>query len=99
MFDKGNWLVGGSSNSTDLTDEVRLDDANCFISELDERLNVVQTSMIGGHQDDEIVKMFKVNDGDYLIFAKSKSFGGDVTGNQGGQDIWIVNWSGFPSAE
>lgn len=44
----------------------------------------------GGSGDDILVGAHKMIDGGYLLIGNTTSYDGDVDGNHGGEDIWIV---------
>ena len=45
---------------------------------------------IGGSSSDKAFSVQQTNDNDYIITGFSDSSDGDVTGNHGGYDYWIV---------
>ncbi|XOV94856.1 MAG: DUF4493 domain-containing protein [Bacteroidota bacterium] len=48
------------------------------------------TKTYGGSGVDEVVKTIELQDGSFLIIGKSESTNGDVLGNNGGSDVWLV---------
>jgi hypothetical protein len=44
------------------------------------------------------VKILETDDNGYLIAAHSESNDGDVTGNHGGNDYWIIKLKGIPNS-
>ena len=48
---------------------------------------------LGGTGDDQSRSITKTNDGGYIVTGYTVSFNGDVTGNNGFNDIWVVKLS------
>ncbi len=47
--------------------------------------------MFGGTNDDFLIKLYGLYEGKYIAVGQTKSNDGDVSGNHGGYDLWVVN--------
>ncbi len=61
-----------------------------WLFEVDETGNIIWGHTYGGSGIDEAVKLLKTNDNGYLLFGYTSSFDGDVSGNHGMFDVWII---------
>ena len=63
---------------------------NGLIIKIDVLGNVMWQKSIGGTNTDDICSAQETSDGGYIIASYSSSTDGDVTGNHGGYDYWII---------
>lgn len=65
-------------------------DGDCWVVKLDEEGNLVWQKCLGGSIVDAGKSIQQVSDGGYILAGYSWSNSGDVSGNHGGSDCWIV---------
>jgi hypothetical protein len=89
----GGCIVAGSSNSNDgdVTGHHGTSDyADYWIVKLDASGNIEWQRSLGGTGEDDANSVIQTSDGGYVAAGNSSSADGDVTGNHGGDDCWIV---------
>ena len=86
----GGYIVAGSSgsNNGDVTGNNGGDDF--WIAKLNEVGNLQWQKSLGGSGNDFAQSIVQTADGGYIIAGQSDSNNGDVTGNHGEADYWIV---------
>ena len=86
----GGYIVAGSSHSHDgdVTDHRGRYDY--WILKLDSAGNLLWQKSIGGTRDDYANSVQQTTDGGFIVAGQSDSYDGDVTGNHGNSDFWIV---------
>ena len=86
----GGYIVAGHSysNDGDVTGNHGNDD--CWIVKLDNTLAIQWQKSVGGSLGDAAFSIQQTNDGGYIVAGHSDSNDGDVTGNHGASDYWIV---------
>lgn len=86
----GGYIVAGSSNSNngDVTGNHGMYD--CWIIKLDTSGNLVWQKSFGGAADDRANSIDQTTDGGYIVAGYTSSNDGDVSGNHGQKDYWIV---------
>ncbi len=87
----GGFIVAGGTNSQD--GDFRVPAANgedAFIAKYNKQRQLEWTKTFGGTGDDLFNDIVHTFDGGYLAAGYSSSADGDVTGNHGGYDVWIV---------
>ena len=89
----GGCIVSGFSlsNNGDVTGNHGNDD--CWIVKLDSTLAIQWQKSVGGSLGDAASSIQQTNDGGYIVAGHSDSNDGDVTGNHGESDFWIVKLS------
>ncbi len=89
----GGYIVAGltQSNDTDVSGNQGFN--NYWVSKLDNTGNIVWQRCLGGSNEDEAKFIQQTNDGGYIVAGGSNSSNGDVTGNHGGEDYWVVKLS------
>jgi Secretion system C-terminal sorting domain len=95
----GGYVVAGYSNSTNgdaaVTHGVALD---YWVIKLDATGTLQWQKSMGGSFADSAYAINTTSDGGYVIVGDTPSFGGDVTGNHGAQDVWVVKLASDPLA-
>ena len=88
--DDGGYIVAGESTST--ADEIAGNHGKCdaWIVKLNATGSIVWERLLGGSKDDEACSIQQTIDGGYVVVGISKSNDGDVTGNHGNDDYWII---------
>ena len=86
----GGFIVAGTSNSNngDISGNHGQNDY-CLIK-LNAAGNLVWQHSYGGTGIDEASSVIPTSDGGYMVAGKSASHNGDVTGNHGSSDYWLV---------
>ena len=86
----GGYIVAGSSRSTDgdVTGNHGTDDF--WIVKLAANGNLTWQKSLGGSQQEWAESIQQTTDGGYIVAGWSLSYDGDVTGNHGSLDYWIV---------
>ncbi|MBA2421900.1 MAG: T9SS C-terminal target domain-containing protein, partial [Chitinophagales bacterium] len=87
---EGNFIVAGysDSNDGDVTGNHGSDDY--WIVKLDPASNILWQKSLGGNSIDEANSINQTADGGFIVAGFSYSNNGDVTGNNGADDYWIV---------
>ncbi len=86
----GGCVVGGSSSSNDGDVTGNHGAADYWIVKLDGPGNLTWQKSFGGSIDEYLYSIQQTTDGGYIVGGYSDSNDGDVTGNHGGYDYWIV---------
>lgn len=93
-IDGGYIVAGGTeSNDGDVTGHHSNSGINCvdaWVVKLDINGNIQWQKTLGGTSNDFLGTILQTTDGGYIIAGLSASIDGDVTGNHGGSDYWIV---------
>ncbi|WP_312303291.1 T9SS type A sorting domain-containing protein [Chryseobacterium sp.] len=87
--DGGYIIAGGSASSNgDVTANQGYFDY--WIVKLDALGTIQWQKSLGGNNDDNVNSIQQTSDGGYIVAGESSSTNGDVTGNHGNSDYWIV---------
>ena len=86
----GKILIGGITNSTDGQIIGNHGDFDIWILKLNQTGGLLSKRCYGGSNYDEIDVMLQQTSGKVIFTGQSKSDDGDVIGNHGGQDAWVV---------
>ena len=88
----GGYIVGGykSLNSTDPTGNQNMD---AWILKLNMNGDIEWEKTFGGTLTETAASILQTNDGGFIFATWSNSNDGDVTGNHGGADFWVVKMS------
>lgn len=86
----GGYIVGGRTYSNDgnVTGNHGNDDA--WVVKLDKEGKIEWQKSLGGSNSDQVQSIRQTTDGGYIVGANTKSNDGDVIGNHGNVDFWIV---------
>ena len=86
----GGYIIVGSTTSTDgdITGNHGYTDA--WVVKLDGSGTLVWQKALGGSSDDNASSITLTSEGGYIIAGNTHSIDGDVIGNHGGYDAWIV---------
>jgi len=86
----GGYIITGDSDSNDGDVTGNHGGSDYWIVKLD-NLGILQwQKSIGGSGYDNSTSIQQTNDGGYIVAGYTESMDGDVTGNHGGKDMWIV---------
>ena len=86
----GGYIVAGFSESIDGDVTGNNGDFDYWIVKLDPSGNITWQKSLGGSGNDEARSIQQTTDGGYIVAGYSDSNDGDVTGNHGASDYWIV---------
>lgn len=84
------YVIAGYTYSSDIDVIGNHGLSDVWVFKIDYEGNMVWQKCYGGTSGDYATSIKKTVDGGYIIAARSLSIDGDVTGNHGGGDIWIV---------
>ncbi|MCK9449561.1 MAG: T9SS type A sorting domain-containing protein, partial [Bacteroidales bacterium] len=86
----GGYIVVGYSSSNDGDVSQNYGGSDYWIVKLDDVGNIEWEKSLGGSREDIATSLQQTSDGGYIVAGHSSSNDGDVSGNQGGYDYWIV---------
>ena len=84
------FIVVGASNSNDGDVSVNYGGNDFWVVKLDGLGNILWEKSLGGTNDEQAYSVTQTIDGGYVIAGYSNSNDGDVSGNNGLSDYWIV---------
>ena len=89
----GGYILAGYtySNDGDVSGNQGLQDF--WIVKLDNIGNLEWQRYLGGSSNDEALSIIQTTDGGFIATGRTQSDDGDVSGNHGGNDIWVVKLS------
>lgn len=87
----GNYVFVGSTSSTDgdITDKTT-NDSDYWVLKVSKEGTIIWSKTYGGSASDKATGIAKTTDGGYILSGHSRSDDGDVGGNEGFHDYWIV---------
>jgi len=86
----GGYVVAGYSNSSDGNIIGNQGANDCWIVKLDGSANILWQKSLGGSFDEIGRYIQQTSDGGYIVAGQSTSNNGDVFGNHGAEDYWVV---------
>ncbi|MCD6066837.1 MAG: C-terminal target protein [Bacteroidetes bacterium] len=86
----GGYIVAGSTSSNDGDVSGNHGTSDVWIVKLDQAGTVLWKKIFGGTGDENATAICRTNDLGYIITAWSNSNDGDVSGNHGNYDIWVI---------
>ena len=86
----GGYVVAGYSQSIDGNSFGNHGSYDCWVVKLDAAGNIQWQKSLGGLSDDVAQSINTTSDRGYIIAGYSSSNDGEVTGNHGAQDYWVV---------
>ncbi|MEG1592256.1 T9SS type A sorting domain-containing protein [Chryseobacterium sp.] len=86
----GGYIVAGESNSINGDVTGNHGNADYWIVKLDSSGNIQWQKSLGGSNRDAANSVKQTLDGGYIVAGESNSTNGDITGNHGNSDYWIV---------
>jgi len=63
---------------------------DAWVVKLDQQGEVLWTKALGGSKEDYVISIQQTTDGGFILVGDSNSSDGDVLGNDGGEDLWLV---------
>ena len=86
----GGYIVGGSSSSNDVDVTGNHGDFDFWLVKLVAPGTVQWTKCLGGSSYDDFGSLHETSEGGFIICGGSQSNDGDVSGNHGSSDFWLV---------
>ena len=86
----GGYIVAGMSDSNDNDVSGNHGGADCWIVKLDSTGTIQWQKPLGGTGNDSGLSIYPTTGSGYIIAGSSASNDGDVSGNHGGYDYWVV---------
>jgi len=88
----GGFVVLGSTNSNDgdVDDRASIDEYDYWVIKVNSNGEKQWSKSYGGTNDETATNIQKTSDGGYIISGYSRSNDGDVSGNEGFHDYWIL---------
>jgi uncharacterized repeat protein (TIGR01451 family) len=86
----GGYIVAGDSRSDDIDVTGNHGNYDYWVVKLDDRGTIQWQKSLGGTGEDRVQSIEQTNDGGYIVGGYSISNDGDVSGNHGGYDYWVV---------
>lgn len=86
----GGYIIAGSSRSNDGGITGNHGQLDCLIIKLDAVGNIQWQKSYGGNLSDVANSILQTPDGEYIFAGTTSSTNGDVTGNHGSSDYWVV---------
>ena len=88
---KGGYITCGSTNSPDGDFHVPANhDYDAYVVKLSKTGNIVWAHTYGGSAYDDFNDIIPTEDGGFIAIGASMSADGDLTGNHGDEDVWVV---------
>jgi len=84
------FTAGVHSNDGDVSGNHLTGTFDCWVVKTDSVGTIEWQECLGGDDFDIGSSIFQLGDGNYILVGTTSSINGDVTGNHGGQDIWVV---------
>lgn len=84
------YIIAGDTDSTDGDVAGNHGSSDNWIVKLDKSGNIEWKKCIGGSNTDTANHIQQTSDGGYIVAGETYSTNGDVTGNHGDRDYWIV---------
>ncbi|GIV34150.1 MAG: hypothetical protein KatS3mg031_1685 [Chitinophagales bacterium] len=86
----GNYVVAGYTLSSDGDVSVNKGVFDYWVVKLDTSGNIIWLRTFGGSSSDKATAVEQTSDGGYLVAGSTASFNGDVSGNHGLLDFWVI---------
>jgi hypothetical protein len=86
----GGYIVAGATMSTDGDVSGNNGSADAWVVKLDSSGNIQWQKCLGGSDDDQANSIQQTTDGGYIVAGATMSTDGDVSGNNGSADFWVV---------
>ena len=86
----GGYVIAGYSQSSDGDVSGNNGDRDYWVVKTDTGGNIVWEKVLGGSSIDEAHSIQQLSDGGFIVAGYAASIDGDVSGNHGGYDYWMV---------
>lgn len=87
------YVVAGTSDSQDGERTAHLGEGDFWILNLSKTGEIVWEKTYGGSRDDVPYSIQQTQDGGYVVAGRTQSADGNVTGNHGDYDAWVIRLS------
>lgn len=94
LTDDGGYVIAGQSKSNDGDLTSNKGETDYWIVRLDGNGNIVWQRSYGGSAEDEAYGVQQTMDGGFIVAGYTESNDGDVTGNHGELDYWVLKLDG-----
>ncbi len=95
----GGYVLAGFTQSNDIDVDGNHGDKDAWVLKLDSIGNVQWQKCLGGSFWEEASDIQLSTDGGYILVGRASSIDGDVIGNQGSFDYWVVKLNSFAEIE
>jgi hypothetical protein len=95
----GGYIVAGYTNSNNVNVTGNNGNYDYWVVKLSAAGTIEWQKTLGGSQDEFAYSIQQTTDGGYIVAGYTNSNNGDVTGNHGGNDMWVVKLSGTGTIE
>lgn len=95
----GGYIGAGNSTSTDGDITGNNGSGDYWVVKLDNSGNLQWQKNLGGSNFDSANSIQQTTDGDYIVSGFTSSNDGDVIGNHGGNDFWILKLNAFGNVQ
>ncbi len=99
LTNDGGYIVAGSSLSNDVDVSGNHGQRDCWVVKLSSMGTIEWQKSLGGTDTDEASSIQQTIDGGYIVAGYSYSNDGDVSGNHGFSDCWVVKLSNIGTIE
>ena len=99
LTNDGGYIVAGSSISNDGDVSGNHGERDYWVVKLSSMGTIEWQKSLGGTNTDEAFSIQQTNDGGYIVAGSSYSNDGDVSGNHGFSDCWVVKLSNIGTIE
>jgi hypothetical protein len=89
----GGYIIAGSTKSNDGDVSGNHGDADAWIVKLSSTGAIQWQKSLGGSNEDIVRSVQTTTDGGYIVAGSTTSTNGDVSGNHGSEDAWVVKLS------
>lgn len=86
----GGYIIAGNTSSNDGDVEINFGDFDYWVIKIDSVGNLLWKKSFGGSGNDMAYSVVVNNDATITVAGQSNSNNGQITGNNGGHDFWIV---------
>jgi hypothetical protein len=86
----GGYIAVASCASSDGDITISNGGSDIWVLKLNENGNIIWQKSLGGTSSESGYSIKKTTDGGFIIAGSTSSFNGDVTGNHGGGDSWVI---------
>ena len=92
----GAMVYSGTSRSADGDLSMNQGMADAWLFRIDNAGDILWSRILGGSQSDTFLAFNATDDGGYIAVGQSSSNDGDLPGNNGGGDVWVVKFGPDP---
>lgn len=86
----GGYILSGGTNSNDGDITIQYGNGDCWLVKMDNVGTIEWMNSMGGSENDFGQSVEQTNDGGFIVAGYSMSSDGDVTGQHGNGDCWVV---------